>query len=263
MKVFTVDNGIVTHGARVENITLSGAGVTIPCIVVGEEGRGRERGILPVSNPPTIPCPNRGDSYVPWGIGDREPVSAEIKTCQCGVKYEPRQAGKKWECFHPNEGYVFSPLLFAEVGETRSGKFKLMTATEAGPIETVIVVFRTGIGFRGGNSHTGDRTGWRCERCTTQGAGDRPNSCPECGEGTELVFGDFPGKVLVGGTIAQGDAGHMGSGQQLVAVLPLNVVFRTGYRGRLYGGPNANYYVAGEEKLISATWDERMVADLF
>ena len=48
MKVYTVENGKVAEGVRVDSFTLKGAGVTIPAIIVGEEGRGRKLGVLPV-----------------------------------------------------------------------------------------------------------------------------------------------------------------------------------------------------------------------
>ena len=58
MKVFTIENGTRTEGARVETFTLQGAGVSIPAILIGEEGRGRKLGILPVQLLP--------DSYKEW-----------------------------------------------------------------------------------------------------------------------------------------------------------------------------------------------------
>ena len=47
MKVYTIESGI-SEGAIVEKLALKGAGIEIPAIIVGEDGRGRERGILPV-----------------------------------------------------------------------------------------------------------------------------------------------------------------------------------------------------------------------
>src|SRR5690554_4486106 len=44
----------------------------------------------------------------------------------------------------------------AIIGETRSGKPKLVAAQDDGNRDECLVVFRTKIGFRGGNSHTGD-----------------------------------------------------------------------------------------------------------
>jgi hypothetical protein len=68
---------------------------------------------------------------------------------------------------------------------------------------------------------------------------------------------------LVRGICANGDAGKMASGEQLVAVMPRGVVFRTYYSGRLYGDPSAHYYVWTGMELLSATWDERAIGDLF
>lgn len=137
-------------------------------------------------------------------------------------------------------------LLTAEVGRTQSGKPKLFS--EVKPDDSkCIVVFRTKIGFRGGNSHTGDRKGVENE-----------------GEYNERrTFEEFPGEILASGSIAQGDAGRMGSGEQLIAVMPKDVVFRTGYSGRLYGSPSAHYYKFDGEKIIAVTWEERTASDIF
>jgi hypothetical protein len=55
----------------------------------------------------------------------------------------------------------------------------------------------------------------------------------------------------------------MGSGSQLVAIMPADTVFRTGYSGRLYGKPRAHYYLFRDGQILSATWEEREVADIF
>ena len=193
MKVFTIESGKVTEGVRVDSFTLKGAGVTIPAIIVGEEGRGRELGVLPVQL--------LTDSYAEW----------------------------------QEKGYV--NIHFATVGTTKSGKPKLFQAEDTDTTDRCICVFRTKIGFRGGNSHTGDRLGDE--------------------------FLPFPGEVLCEGIIAQGAAGRMGSGKQLVAVIPAGIVFRTGYSGRLYGAPSSHYYVYRDGQILSATWQEREVSDIF
>src|SRR5690606_13502734 len=52
-RIFTIYNGTVSVGARIQSFTLSGSGVTLPAtIVVGEEGRGRSTGVLPISGAP-------------------------------------------------------------------------------------------------------------------------------------------------------------------------------------------------------------------
>src|SRR5690606_27814059 len=166
MKVFTIESGKVIEGAELVTFALKNADVSIPAIIVGEEGRGRQLGVLPVQL--------TEEQFKKWRAGE----TVIIKN--------------------------------ARVSETKSGKPKLIE-TEDSNNEKVIVVFRTQIGFRGSNGHTGD--------------GDEP----------------FPGDILVCGVIAQGDAGRMGSGDQLVAVIPKNTVFSTIYSGRLYGEPSEHY----------------------
>lgn len=247
MKIFTIESGVVTEGVKVDSYTLKGADVTIPAITVGEEGRGRELGLLPVQLLP--------DSYEEW----------------------------------QEEGYAH--INFAQVGETKSGRPKLFQVEDADNIEKCICVFKTMIGFRGANRHTGDR---KEEYWVREWFADFPESVPkkerytweevekygleylkarhpgkedhynlDVGFKRRLEFHPFPGEILCKGIIAQGTAGRMGSGEQLVAILPAGVVFRTGYSGRLYGAPSAHYYIYRDGQLLSATWDEREVSDIF
>lgn len=65
------------------------------------------------------------------------------------------------------------------------------------------------------------------------------------------------------GIIAQGEAGRMGSGSQIIAVMPADTVFRTGYSGRLYGDPAEHYYIFRDRQILSATLEEREVTDIF
>lgn len=202
-RIFTIESGSVRDGVVVEKLTLKGAQTDIPAILIGEEGRGRQRGVLPVT--------------------------------LTNGQY------KEWQ----EKGRV--TILFAEVGTSQSGKPKLF-ARESGSDEKFIGVFRTKMGFRGGNSHTGDRTGTEeyDEWGTTK---------------TRNTFAPFPGETIVEGRIAQGDAGGMGSGQQLVATLPKGVWFRTSYSGRLYGSPSAHYYRWDGTKLVAMTWDDRQALE--
>ena len=205
-RIFTVSSaGLVSKGATVSKLTLKGAGIDIPAVIVGEEGRSRSRGILP-------------------------------------VQLSNRLYYKEWQ----EKGSVI--INAAEVGQTKAGKPKLFVKNGPDIDEKIIVVFRTKIGFRGGNSHTGDRTG---ETEKDVWGGERPK------------FHPFPGEKLISGTIAQGAAGRMGSGEQLVAVMPKDTVFRTGYSGRLYGSPNSHYYKWDGQQLLALSWDERVASDLF
>lgn len=247
MKIFTVENGKVTEGARVDSFTLKGAGVTIPAIIIGEEGRGRQLGVLPVQLLP--------EQYKEW--------------------QENRHT------------YIYS----ATIGATKAGKPKLFQTENADTLEKCICVFRTMIGYRGGNEHTGDRKEeywvphclWRSDISALGKELKEKYTKEEAIEITqelnstetqhayawdsvfekEIEFHQFPGEIICEGVIAQGDAGRMGSGEQLVAVMPADTVFRTGYSGRLYGAPGAHYYVYRDGQILSATWEEREVSDIF
>jgi hypothetical protein len=197
-EIHTIRNGTTIPVAEINTLTLK-SGDTIPAIIVGEYGRGRERGVLPVAN-----------------------LNKEQKE-----------------------------VYFASLGQTKTGKPKLFAATSATETDKVIVVFRTPIGFRGSNSHTGDKTG---EEIGKNVWGD---------DVLKDVYAEFPGEVLVEGTIAEGEAGRMGSGRQLIALIPKNKVFRISYSGRLYGKPNAHYGVWNGKELIVLTQEEREVSDLF
>lgn len=288
-RIFTVESGRVSEGAEIGTLHLKGADVDVPAILIGEEGRGRLRGVLPVGNPPMIACPDQGKKL--WTSGEKCP--------KCGAAL-----GLQDEFYreHPDSGVVVDKLLFAEVGQTKTGKPKLFAKNAADSDAKAVVVFLTKIGFRGGNSHSGDRSEEMvpCEHASEIGRTweQSDGTCPQCGVRAEWVFykdhpeleesakrlgyGDergtfwhiqtqvrkkewlpFPGEIITEGRIAQGDAGGMGSGQQLVAMMPKGVVFRTSYSGRLYGAPSAHYYVFNGEKILSATWDERTASDLF
>ena len=202
-RIFTIESGSVRQGAIVEKLTLKGAQTDIPAILIGEEGRGRQRGVLPVT----------------------------LTALQ----------QKEWS----EKGYV--TIQFAETGTSQSGKPKLI-ARESGSDEKIIAVFRTKIGFRGGNSHTGDRNG--------------KEEYSEFGLiKTRNTFAPFPGEKIVEGRIAQGTAGGMGSGEQFVAILPKDVWFRTAYSGRLYDAPGAHYYRWDGKDLSAMTWDERQTLE--
>jgi len=176
-------SGGVAPGAMVERFKLAGAGVVIPAVLVGEEGRGRELGVLPVALPP-----------------------AEEEKLNGGGRVR---------------------IYAARVGQTRSGRPKLFWADPAG-VDTadVIVVVRTPIGFRGTNRHY--------------------VASPE-EEG-------LPFPVLARGRIAQGEAGRMGAGEQLVLILPDGAHLNIKIGGRRYGMPTAYILrnVSGDVQLVPA-----------
>lgn len=249
MKIFTIKSGEVAEGTRVDSFTLKGAGVSIPAIIIGEEGRGRELGVLPVQLLP--------GSY------------------------------KEWQ----ENGYTY--IHSAEVGTTKTGKPKLFQTEGVDTLEKCICILRTKIGFRGSNSHTGDlkdeywvpHWSWEKhvlelkkeikEKYTEKEAREisKELDSPEPWEDINIIletiferrveFHPFPGEILCEGIIAHGMAGRAASGEQLVAIMPADTVFRTGYSGRLYGAPAAHYYIFRDGQLLAATWKEREVSEVF
>ncbi len=235
-RIFTISSGDVSEGARVEKFTLAGAGVEIPAILVGEEGRGRELGVLP-------------------------------------VELLPEQQ-KIWQ----EKGEV--EIHFAAVGRTESGRVRLFQKEESTTEEKILGVFPTKIGFRGGNDHTGEKY---LIPCPNRGKKVTANYwCPECklalvevgnseafwagvihpeDKGEKPMWEPFPGEVISRGYIAQGEAGRSGGGEQLVALLPKNSVFRTEYFGRLYGAAPSHYYKWDGKKLTSLTFRERQILE--
>ena len=231
--IFTVTHGTVKHGAQVATHTLSGGG-RIAVLLVGEEGRGSSVGLVPLA---------------------LDPPEAETR--------------------------VFS----ARVGKTRRGGPRLTDcltvakgepAPEIEPASKILAVIPTPIGYRGGNDHTGDRVGVRCtsedwdrdpRKCTWEEVGpiEKPDTCPQCGASDALspLFGPDPFEVLAEGGISQGAAGRMGSGAQYIALIPQGAIFRTRMSGRLYGEEKAYYYKIAPKGVLVATWEERLVTDLF
>lgn len=237
MKIFTIENGSAEAGVRIEEFILK-AGVTIPALVFGEEGRGRRRAVVPVAG----------------------------------------------------QFQIDSPLLFGEVGQTKTGNPKIFGQSGAGggTDSECLVLFRTHMGYRGGNSHTGDLVEeyYQIDRVHADGNYDRHWTREEAqvhslelmkktgtsrdypqdepyGFDRRRSFAKFPGTILATGIIAQGDAGAMGNGEQLLAIVPKGVVFRTAYSGRLYGAPSAHYHLFDGGKIVSLTKEERDVSELF
>lgn len=245
MRVFTIKDGEVFEGAKVSFFTLKN-GEKIPAIIVGEDGRNRHFGILPVQNFPMVPCPDRNKEFWRTVCG------------LCSVSYNTETHR------HPDEGMVFDRLRYATIGKTRSDRPKLLATNAPTTDDQIIVVFRTTIGFRGCNDHTGDIIGQACTQCGTSFPYTGATRCPKCALLTMYTqHQPFPGQILVSGKIAQGDAGRMGSGFQPVAIIPKNVVFREERNGRLYGAKPEHFFMWTGEKLLVATAEERECFDLF
>ncbi len=213
-RVFTVAPAyggglVVTDGAKVEAVAIKAANTSISAVIIGEEGRGRERAVLP--------CP-----AVPEG----------------------------------------ERLMAASVGTSQSGKPRLNAAQGAPSPDETIIVFRTPMGVRGGNAHTGEPVGWKCP-CGASGSDATPDTCPQCAasrtgySGPRREFAPFPGEIIARGRIAEGDAGRMGSGEQLVAVVKKNAVFRIRIFSDGRRRPSVYYGNWDGEHVVLMTAEER------
>jgi hypothetical protein len=186
-----------------------------------------------------------------------EGILVETRELSSGIKIPVAQVGEEGRgrklAFLPVELNATSRAKFdtegqvtithASLGKTQKGGAKLVEAANTLSNDKALIVLMTQIGFRGGNGHTGDRV---------------VDYDPD-----NIKFCDFPCEILAEGVIAQGAAGNMGSGKQLIAIAPKDTVFRTKYSGRLYGAPSAHYYIFTGSQILSATWDERVASDLF
>lgn len=182
MKIYTIKTdrdgySRMQEGALVESYTLKGTGTPIPVILVGESGYNCKVGVLPVRLTKA--------QYTEWQRNKSRPVPKPIL-----VKY-------------------------GSLGETESGKPKLIAEETAGTCEESLVVFRTSVSSVEGNDHTGPLCD---EERLSNFFGD---------EGVpQLTRAPFPGEDLVYGKIAEGDVKNgVGFGFQLIAVMPKGKIF--------------------------------------
>jgi hypothetical protein len=226
---------VVEAGINVYKLKLKFPDRDIPAIILGESGPGRIREAISVSLPHSL--------MLPWAQDGR------------------------------------TKILVGGLGKSRSDKWRVFAEGEN--VETteeeVLCLFRTKYGRDGHNHHTGDRAGWKCStpECPNWGTEKiPPDLCTYCGMlnvedgliryGPRIIFADFPGRILAKGVRAAGAAGRMGSGEELLAVMPRGVVFRTNCTGHLEGtSRRAHYYMWTGKELLSAAWDERIAGDLF
>lgn len=200
-RIFTICLNQVVQGAEVARYHLRGAGIDIPAILVGEDGRGRQLGILPVAGA------QPGDT-----------------------------------------------ILAATIGQTKSGRPKLIAAPPIPEDQEApaVLVMRTPIGYRGGNAHRGPQTGTR-----------RRYDWHLLEEVEEPIYAPLPGQPLAKGIIAQGAAGRMGRGEQLIQAVSPGDRLTVRMTGRLSGGPRIYAVRYDGKKVISLlAGEEDLIEDL-
>jgi hypothetical protein len=236
MKIFTIEAGSVRDNAEVTALTLA-SGVKIPVVTVGEEGRGRKLGVLPISLLPK--------SQAMWDYEKKVHIENVL------------------------------------IGETRSGRPKLIEAEPDSYTDHAVMVLKTPAGFRGSNQH-GAKLIWKLhadiwsflwegefktvtgrfksdilrnpvtEEIFEQYSKAYPNAISSQTGRIEdfvenvaetAVEGSLPGQTIASGQIAQGAAGRAGSGEQFVVIMPRDTTWAVKMTGRLYGRPSSYEYV--------------------
>lgn len=163
------------------------------------------------------------------------------------------------------------------VGETHSGRPKLIEIEPDGNNSHAVIVMATQAGFRGNNRH-GAQIWWRLRIGDVEGRfkSDIVNNpeietimqkakdhLPYCHSANVREFvedfseifvkGDLPGQVIAHGEIAEGAAGRAGGGEQFIAIMPKDTHWAAKMLGRLYGKPSSYEYVFDGQKVIAYT----------
>lgn len=231
MTIITIIAGEIEPGVALANDNGQTA------VVVGESGRGRSLGVLPVINAPQAACPRRSTRYAS--------DNTNCPACGCAVSVSDGH------CDHPADaGLVPGRPAFGAIKYGPVGPYLDASVAEADG--RALVVFRTPVGNRGGNAHTGASCGWRCPVCGETGHGEPPELCTPCvarelaelrsktpdhtGELKDIMYKmsqrpipnylPIPGEVIVRGRIAMGDAGRVASGEQLMVRFEAGSIFR-------------------------------------
>lgn len=226
-RIFTITSGKVHAGARVTGLPLKGAGITIPAVIVGEEGRGRSRGVVVLDRAPT----------------ENRIMLAELTTTRSGG---PKLIVSASSSSPSTEAAIF--VLRTQMGFRGSNE-------HVGDC----------LGWTCSGCPAGNQDHGRAGVIEPLGVedGEAP-TCSFCGMTGKIArrWAEFPGKTLARGVIAEGAAGRAGSGDQLIQLIPSGVWFRTAYFGRLYGGPGSHHYRwDGGSTVTAMTGVERQLAE--
>lgn len=225
IRIFTLwgGRGEVEVGATVGKYYLKGAGISIPAIMIGERGRGRKLGVMPVQlegNLKTL-WDEKGAVRVKFGYLDKT-RSGKYKLVVPALN-NPR--------FDENFCLV---IVRANIGfrgyNAITGAERLYAIPKLLWWEEIVELL-------------GERA--KLEKIPL---GDVP---PDAEYMFDFAYSDFPGEVLITGKIAQGEAGRMGAGMQYIALFPRNRWARMYIGGKTYGAPHEYYFSwKGEDNFI-------------
>lgn len=169
MKAYSVHRE-VKPGLPVVRATLKN-GAQIAAVELGRSQYGYPT-LVSVGNPPMVPCPRIGAYNAKestWWCSDEaeKPMPGEFVCPECGVKYtpwvkttwdnhpglhldNPRVRGFGWSCEHPKAGQVYGRLFEVRLGQSQSGKPKLI-GCQSDKDEAVLVRTDTDGGYKRNN----------------------------------------------------------------------------------------------------------------
>lgn len=247
-QLFTVLNADrVLPGLTIET-RRSKSGDRFPIVQVGETGRGRHLSWVPCKLSPGLKASWQADGAVVAGV----------QGCALSASLEMTKAGK--------------PLLV------------MSEKNMVGNTDHALVKIMTGIPYRGGNFHTGLKTGgrylpksWQFDYKEATGLDYmKPVSRQQAEEAYPLVkaelakrglklyglkdlfkevcdYAPFPGQILVDGWEAHGKAGRCGSGKEVIALIPKGEWVRVGRTDRYNAIERELFFRFDGEKIETAT----------
>ena len=231
MKIFTIAAGSVKTGGEVVALPLA-SGAKVPAVTVGEEGRGRKLGVLPVTLLP--------ESKALWDSGK----NPRIKNVRVGETH----AGLPKLIEIDDDGDTSHAVIILATpagfrGSNSHGEMIMWGLDNEYGWKIEGLPYTTKARFRGElikNPEIEKKFSQARENSKYLYA----NSVEEFVERYAYTFteGDLPGKILVRGEIAQGMAGRAGGGSQYILVVPRGARWAIKMTGRLYGSPSAYEY---------------------
>lgn len=243
MKVFYARNESVDSYVTVSEITIAGGSVKINAVVIGEEGRGRTRGVLPVEG-----CA-AGQKLTNAVVGQTKSGRPKLIAISPDTDRDTDEA----------------IVVLATMPGNRGG-----TGFRGDRKQANLYSWTTELDHYGLASGLDEVTRELLNKSKLDGI--TLEQVDQILEKTlELTFEDFkekveyepfPCQIIVTGHTAQGLAGHAGGGDQHVVIAKRGEVFRVSWTGGPDGG-ESRYMMFDGTNLYCVTWDERQIADLF
>ena len=238
-----------------EEYTLSN-GTKISVVTVGEKGRGRSLGIIPINATPeqkieSVKIGQTKSGKPRFYVADKSTQNDEIIVVfkiKGGFRGHNSYCGDRYQ-----DGWQFSRNFDITLGLSSAYSPTFKTREEA--LEKAKELLLEKI-----EEQKSINDYWSSEKELQKLLNEEleENIIPL------YKYHPFPAiKILAEGNKADGMAGAMATYPQKIAILPKGKVFCLRYFGRLYGAPNKHFLLWDGQKLHSLTEEERELTDLF